>query len=1212
MKKSLNIILAFLLCFTMLATNARLEVKAEGHEHILANMPFDDGIGDNVEWIAWTSNNSLPSTTSLSDRSYYNKYYYLTGDVYLTSRQTIDRSVTIDFNGYSIYKDSNATFVDSALNVSGKWANPLIITNSKATVDENGYLTSTAGFKNFNATNTSGAVIAASGDAAKNEYPNVKIYGVNFEGNSNIRTANDEWMPGAIFWNSKQTLTVDTCNFNNNISGSALDDTSTYGAGGAITIKSPGTVNINKTVFDGNKAGQRGSAIIIPAGVAGVLNINNSKFVNNKIVSSSGAGGTLMLNAGTTTINNTSFDGNINKGNNGTAITAQGSAVVSLNDVSMTNNVNQLNSTYKAALVVIDNANVSVSGNTIITGNTCPDNKEHNVFLRSSGSVFPSLHITSLGANSDISVSTLPVPTSNSPYVVVSGSDQSAYIKAENSSYEVMYDGTNTVLVPEISYTVTLNTNGGTINSGDVTSYTRSTGATLPTDLYYRHHAFAGWYDNAELEGDSVTEISAGETGNKVYYAKWVEAHTHDGCGDGIDGVEWIPWTSNNSLPTVSNDIYNKYYYLTCDVYLTSKQKIYRTVTICLNGYSIYEADNSSNTGALIEASGKWVNPLTITNCKATFDEDGYLTSTAGIYNSHATGTEGAVIVATGSAGEYPNVKLFGIKIANNSTIRDANDEWMPGAIFWRSQNALTIDSCVFEGNISGNASDDTSTYGAGGAITIKEPSTVNITNTLFDGNIAGTRGGAILIPAGVNATLNITDSKFVNNRILSSQGTGGVISLSGGSANISNTIFEDNDNGGNHGTAISLMNNTTSSSLTDVTITNNTNSCERTAYKAAVVAIDGASITVGGKTIITGNTNSAGKEANLFLRGASKDTLLYTNSLSAGSQIGVGTYTAVDSSNPVVVVANKDETAYLTSDDHYLVKYVDGNTVLTTPTEIEDAQANLVLSDNIDAEIDFTLEGNVEDYTVSYSFLGQIYDVELTGKDVAVKIDDIFAFQMSDPINIDVYYKNNLVDTISYSVKSYCKYQIENSSDENLVKLCKATLNYGAAAQSYFNGRSYNGGSYQINMENLANADVETTLIDVEKPTNENTSVGDLGGKVTDVKYTLVVGSDVSMKFYIYTNEDLDLANVQIGCTPAKAVTELTKESTGRYSVKVEGIKAAELGTDFTVTITEGGNTMTITYSPYAFAASKWDANNSLADLCKKLVTYGEAARTY
>jgi len=73
------------------------------------------------------------------------------------------------------------------------------------------------------------------------------------------------------------------------------------------------------------------------------------------------------------------------------------------------------------------------------------------------------------------------------------------------------------------TYTVTLNTNGSTINSGNVTGYTYGVGATLPTadDMTYTGHTFKGWYGNESLTGSPVTAIGGTETGNKEYWAKW-------------------------------------------------------------------------------------------------------------------------------------------------------------------------------------------------------------------------------------------------------------------------------------------------------------------------------------------------------------------------------------------------------------------------------------------------------------------------------------------------------------------------------------------------------------------------------------------------------------------------------------------------------------------------------------------------------------------
>ena len=71
------------------------------------------------------------------------------------------------------------------------------------------------------------------------------------------------------------------------------------------------------------------------------------------------------------------------------------------------------------------------------------------------------------------------------------------------------------------TYAVTLNTNGGTINNGNVTEYTYGVGATLPTDVTRTGYTFKGWYYNENLTVSPVTAIGDTETGNKEYWAKW-------------------------------------------------------------------------------------------------------------------------------------------------------------------------------------------------------------------------------------------------------------------------------------------------------------------------------------------------------------------------------------------------------------------------------------------------------------------------------------------------------------------------------------------------------------------------------------------------------------------------------------------------------------------------------------------------------------------
>ena len=94
------------------------------------------------------------------------------------------------------------------------------------------------------------------------------------------------------------------------------------------------------------------------------------------------------------------------------------------------------------------------------------------------------------------------------------------------------------------TYAVTLNTNGGTINNGNVTGYTYGVGATLPTDVTRTGYTFKGWYDNENLTGSPVTAIGGAETGNKEYWAKW-EINQYTITFDTNGGSEIAPITQD-------------------------------------------------------------------------------------------------------------------------------------------------------------------------------------------------------------------------------------------------------------------------------------------------------------------------------------------------------------------------------------------------------------------------------------------------------------------------------------------------------------------------------------------------------------------------------------------------------------------------------------------------------------------------------------------
>lgn len=115
------------------------------------------------------------------------------------------------------------------------------------------------------------------------------------------------------------------------------------------------------------------------------------------------------------------------------------------------------------------------------------------------------------------------------------------------------------------TYKVTLETNGGTVNNGNVTEYTYGEGATLPTaeNVTREGYAFAGWYEDSAFTGNAVTAINATETGDKTYYAKWLSTNAgitsvsvSDTTGTVNGGqISVVLPADTKSLPTDSTEV---------------------------------------------------------------------------------------------------------------------------------------------------------------------------------------------------------------------------------------------------------------------------------------------------------------------------------------------------------------------------------------------------------------------------------------------------------------------------------------------------------------------------------------------------------------------------------------------------------------------------------------------------------------------------------
>ena len=153
---------------------------------------------------------------------------------------------------------------------------------------------------------------------------------------------------------------------------------------------------------------------------------------------------------------------------------------------------------------------------------TAPVNGTITVNYTSEEGVASSFSATTVDMNQDLAHTVIITPTATpAEGYTLSGLTVNGAAHTSGNTYTVTANTTIAATFSPASYTVTLNTNGGTINAGNVTSYTYGTGATLPTNVTKDGYTFDGWFDNSGLTGDAVTSISSSATGNKEFWAKW-------------------------------------------------------------------------------------------------------------------------------------------------------------------------------------------------------------------------------------------------------------------------------------------------------------------------------------------------------------------------------------------------------------------------------------------------------------------------------------------------------------------------------------------------------------------------------------------------------------------------------------------------------------------------------------------------------------------
>ena len=268
-------------------------------------------------------------------------------------------------------------------------------------------------------------------------------------------------------------------------------------AGGCIY--NSGTMTISGITMDGNSAPHGGAVSNY-----GDMQITNCTITNN---SANGDGGGIS-NSGTLTVTNTEITGN--NAVNGGGISTIGK--LTLNNVTVTGNT----ADYGSGIRTNASPDVTVSGDIIIRDNSA--GKYPDMLLNSSKLA---VDANGPGANSYISVSAIPAPTSTVPVSLTgtNNADYSGYFHTDNPDYAIINGENNTVMLVMGEYTVTFDANGhGTAPTQQKTTYGgKITEPAAPTaENYY----FQGWFKESTCENmwDFDSDIV---TANITLYAKW-------------------------------------------------------------------------------------------------------------------------------------------------------------------------------------------------------------------------------------------------------------------------------------------------------------------------------------------------------------------------------------------------------------------------------------------------------------------------------------------------------------------------------------------------------------------------------------------------------------------------------------------------------------------------------------------------------------------
>ena len=276
----------------------------------------------------------------------------------------------------------------------------------------------------------------------------------------------------------------------------------------------------------------------------------------------------------------------------------------------------------------------------------------------------------------------------------------------------------------------------------------------------------------------------------------------------------------------------------------------------------------------------------------------------------------------------------------------------------------------------------------------------------------------------------------------------------------------------------------------------------------------------------------------------------------------------------------------------------------------------SITLKDNIDVNYYMEMSDSVfeHDAYLEFKIGGQTYklnasdaaEVNENGKTLYKFSCPVNAAQMSDTIETRIVIDNKTEEEYSYSVKEYATELLSKSNEypEETIKLVKALLNYGTAAQNFFKyntDKPANAGLSDTDKA-VANADFAAYKAVIKTDSANSQSNG-----LTYYGSSLICKSEMTVRHYFMVNEGCDINNYKFSYVNADGnEVSLTpkKVSDGVYCVDINGIMARNLNSIFACKVT-GKNKACIfelDYGPFSYSQKVINSGNSSEEL-KNLV---------